>query len=101
MMKKMVKEDDLNKIQFMLEKGLKMKDVAEVTGFSVDTIRRIRNGTHYLCMKNTEETKEEIPEAITVMPVAQVSTPEVDLTIVRKLDIIIDKLNEILKIWNS
>ena len=91
----------MTKIQFMLKKGLNMKDVAEVTGFSVDTIRRIKNGTHYLCMKNTEETKEEVPENTPAMDAVPVPTHDVNATVVHKLDTIIDKLNEILEIWNS
>ena len=101
MMKKMVKEDDMNKIQFLLKKGLNMKDVAEATGFSIDTIRRIKNGTHYLCVKHTEEVKEEVPEAAPVTDAVPVPIPDMDATVVHKLDTIIDKLNEILEIWNS
>lgn len=51
-MRKRLTQEQFEAVQYGLEKGMDFKEISKLTGVSETSIKRIRDGEHYLCKKH-------------------------------------------------
>ena len=88
-----VEPKDIEEIKKWIKKGYTTSDIAEITGWSRKTVNRVRNGE----LPKKKPVKLETPEKARLPKHVDHSSDNVS----GKLDVIIDQLNTLIKIWSK
>lgn len=69
---RILKINEVKAIQKLLEEGASIQTISFVIGVSETTVKRIKNGTHYLLREKKEEPKKEVDNKPTKQEIVKI-----------------------------